>query len=135
MNAHFLLVSFYRQSVKIAYSRYLLFVSVIEVSSAVQLPTQITRGKNKNVMLIDKDILPKNGIDAVSPLATIDGPPIYTIAKLSINDECGANATTGAITLVDCFPITFKRKPPAMNIHRIRRAATIFSTLYVQYIK
>lgn len=74
-------------------------------------------------------------MDAVSPLATIEGPPIYTIAKLSINEEWGASATTGAITLVDCFPITFKRKPPAMNIHRIRRAAIYFITLYVQYIK
>lgn len=48
-----------------------------------------------------KHVLPKKGIEAVSPLATIEGPPIYTIARLSMKEECGANATTGASDLLD----------------------------------
>lgn len=72
--------------------------------------------------MLVKDILPKKGIDAVSPLATMEGPPMYTIARLSMNEECGAKATTGAEVLVDCFPRTLRRNPPTMKTQRISRA-------------
>jgi hypothetical protein len=32
-------------------------------------------------------VLPKKGIAAVSPLATIEGPPMYTMARLSMKEE------------------------------------------------
>lgn len=47
------------------------------------------------------NVLPKKGIEAVSPLATIDGPPMYTIAILSMKEEWGAKVITGASDLLD----------------------------------
>lgn len=79
--------------------------------------------------MLVKNILPKKGIDAVSPLATMEGPPMYTIARLSMNEECGAKATTGAEVLVDCLPRTLRRNPPTMKTQRISLAHNRRTTL------
>lgn len=73
-------------------------------------------------MLVKVHVLPKRGKADVSPLATIEGPPMYTIAMLSMKDECGASATTGARSLLDCLPIIFRWNPLTTKMLRISLA-------------
>lgn len=83
----------------------------------------------------NQNILPKKGIDAVSPFATIEGPPKYTIATLSIKEECGASATNGASARVVGRPITFKRTPPIVYMKKINLAIRDFRDLWRERVK
>lgn len=57
---------------------------------------------------LNRNLLPINGIAAVSALATTVGDPFKSMIIESTNVECDATTSIGASLAVACAPRTFK---------------------------